>query len=90
LQTGKNRRVEHVLPGGVGISVGEEVRKGYRKVNMAKMLYIHECKWKKRYLLKRFLEWRGGGIKENGGEVNSSMTYLLYVRTFVNTTIYPT
>jgi hypothetical protein len=30
-----------------------------------------------------------GEIKENGGGVNSSMIYLIIVRTFVNATMYP-
>jgi hypothetical protein len=43
----KNKRVEEVLPEGVDTSGrGEEVGKGYKKVNTMQILCAHVCKLK--------------------------------------------
>jgi hypothetical protein len=36
----------------------------------------------KGYLLKLFEEWGEGEVKENGGGMNSSLTYLIYCKNF--------
>jgi hypothetical protein len=36
-------------------------------------------KW---YLLKLFLEWKKGGIKESSGLDGDNMTYMIYYKTF--------
>jgi hypothetical protein len=47
----ENRKAEQALPGRLKpVGVGEEVGKGYKRVNMVKMLYTHECKWEKKYI----------------------------------------
>jgi hypothetical protein len=46
---------------------------------MAQILCTHECKWKKRYLLKLFLQWQNEEIKENcgGGEFKNDVFDIL-------------
>jgi hypothetical protein len=46
---------------------GEKVGKVCERVNMVQILCTHECKWKKRYLLKLFLKWGEESIEKNGG-----------------------
>jgi hypothetical protein len=55
--------------------------KGHGRVNIVQMLCIHVYNFKM-ILLKLFQEQGKDGIKENGGEVNSSMTYLIYFKDF--------
>jgi hypothetical protein len=55
----ENWRKEQSLPveGVVDTSVGDqELGTGCKRVYMVQILYTQECKWKKRYLLKLFLE----------------------------------
>jgi hypothetical protein len=59
------------------VGVGEKRGKGSRRVTMVQIVYTHECKRKKKYLLKQFQEWGMRGRKENGEGVNSSMKYLI-------------
>jgi hypothetical protein len=43
----ENRRMEQVLPGGLGTSGRvEEVGKGCGRVNIVQILCTHVCKWK--------------------------------------------
>jgi hypothetical protein len=47
LTKSENKRSEQILSGEVGSSGrGEDVGKGYGRVNMVKFLWTHECKWK--------------------------------------------
>jgi hypothetical protein len=68
---------------------GKDIRKVCRRVNMVQILSTHECKWKKRYMLKLFQDWVKKGIEENGrgGEFNYDIFDI--VRTFVNATKSP-
>jgi hypothetical protein len=42
-----NRKAKQVLSGGWGPVVGEDVRKGCRRVHMVEILYTYVWKWKK-------------------------------------------
>jgi hypothetical protein len=69
----ENRRVEQVLPGREGTSgLGEDIRKGYRRVNMMQISCIMYGNGKMRPVETG--EW-GRGIKENDGGMNSNMIY---------------
>jgi hypothetical protein len=59
------------------------VGKGCGRVNMIPILCTHVCKWKNE-TCENIPGMEGGGIKKNDGDVNSSIIYLIYVRTFVN------
>jgi hypothetical protein len=54
---------------------GEQMWRGYRRMNMVPILYKHVCKWKKGDMSKLFQEWEERGKKENDGGVNSTMIY---------------
>jgi hypothetical protein len=41
------QEVKHILPGGCTCGNGEDVQKGYRRVNMVEILCTHVRKWKK-------------------------------------------
>jgi hypothetical protein len=56
---GQNRSCLGVIP-----VYREDIRKGWRWVNMVQILCIHVCKWN-----------GGGGTKENDGGVNSTLIY---------------
>jgi hypothetical protein len=62
------KKITEKFPGRVYTNEkGDERRKWCMRVNMLQILCTHECKQKKRYLLKLFQEWGVGRIKENGG-----------------------
>jgi hypothetical protein len=68
-----NKKVKQALPGGGGPTSsgrGEDIRKGYKRVNMVEILCTHVWKWKNE------TGRQGGGIKENGGggEFNYDMS----------------
>jgi hypothetical protein len=79
--------------GGQGIGTsgrGEEVGKWYKRVNLGQILCTYVCKCKNE-TVETIPGMGEEGIKESSGEgVNSSMIYLICVRTFVNATMYPT
>jgi hypothetical protein len=68
--------------GGVGTSGrGEEVGKGCRKVNIVQILYTMYINGK-RIPIETIPRMGGGGVKENGGGVNSSMMNLIHYKNF--------
>jgi hypothetical protein len=61
----ENRRAEQGLPGDLKpVGVGE-VGKGYKRVNMVKILCTHDCKWKKKISVETVSQMGKGWIKEN-------------------------
>jgi hypothetical protein len=53
-----------------------------RRVNMVQTLCTHACKCENDTCWNYSRTWGQGGIKENGGGVNSSMIYLIYCKNF--------
>jgi hypothetical protein len=61
---------------------GEEVRKGYRRVNMVQILYTHVSKWKNDPV--ETISGIGGeeGERRMVEAVNSCMIYVIYCKNF--------
>jgi hypothetical protein len=55
----ENRKIKQVLSGvGTSGGVGQDIKKGYRWVNIVEILCSHVCKWKNK-ICQNFQE-RGG------------------------------
>jgi hypothetical protein len=78
----KNRKAKHILSMGGGASRSGDDIKGWRRVNMMEMFSTHVCKWKNE------ISWNysrnGGVIKENDGEVNSTVKPALCTKKLTN------
>jgi hypothetical protein len=73
----ESRKAKQVLSGvgGVGISGREEnIKKGYRRVNMVEIKCAHVCKWKK-IPVETIPGMTGAGTKESDGRANSTMMH---------------